>query len=371
MIIRPLPRLQNDDPGASGGSEPVADPAPLDITPAAEPTPTPEPAAEAADPFSGLKGLLDKVGADPAGEPAAPVRDAQGRFAPATPTEAKAPADPAQAPATPTDKPATPPADDFTPPDGISERAQTRWAQLTERAKLVPELERRATETQQALDSVRQMVANSGMEQHEFTEMLEMGRLFKSGNAQDLQRALEHIEGLRSSLAQRLGVEVPGIDPLGQHADLQQKVQNMLLTREDAMEIARLRTQGQQAQRITQEQRAQQEHVQLVQNAATSMEASLAKRAGTPGHDGKLRHIHGYFSNPQNLQQFVTTYQPKQWEAALTLMYDSFTPPAPAPAVPAGPQPLRPTNTRAGAPVNTGPVTAMGAIEGAFARLGM
>lgn len=364
MILRPLPRLQNDDPGVSG-SEPIVDTAPLDTTPAAEPAP----AAEPTDP-TGLMGILDKVGADPAEPAPERPRDASGRFAPATPTEAKAPADPAQVPPAPTDKPATPPADDFTPPEGISERAQARWAQLTERAKLVPELERRATETQQALDGVRQMVAESGLQQQEFTEMLEMGRLFKSGNPQDLQRALQHIEGLRANVAQRLGVEVPGIDPLAQHADLQQKVQNMLLTREDALEIARLRTVGQQAERLTQEQREQQQHVQLVQNAAASMQATLEKRAGTPGHEGKLRHIHTYFSNPQNLQQFVTTYQPQQWEAALTLMYDSYTPPAPAPT-PAGPQPLRPTNARAGAPVSTGPVTAMSAIENAFSQVGM
>lgn len=352
--------------GGGGGEptpptpEPTPAPAPdLTLTPEPPaPTPAPSPApAEPEDPFKALTGALDKLT-----EPAKPE-----------PTPAPSPA-PTAAPAPgATPAPAPKAADvDLTPPDGMGERAQGRWAQLAERAKLVPELERRATEVTAQLQSVRELVNSSGLNANEFTDMMEMGRLTKSQSPQDLQKALTHIDGMRAQLAQRLGVELPGFDPLAAHPDLKSDVESMTLTKERALELAQLRGKGQQHDAVTAEQREMATFQNTVRNAAATMENTLKQRAGTPGHEQKLGFIHSHFAKPENLQAFVKTYQPEQWPAAMLLMYDAYTPQQAAAAPPPpGPQPLRPGSRAIGSPVNTGPVTAESAVDRAFAAAGL
>lgn len=361
-MLKPLHLLMNDEPGDTGTGGPApapeappAPPAPpADAPPPEAPEATPAPTAAPVDPFATLTKELDKIGTPE--KPAAPP----------APTPAPPPG------ATPAPTAAPKPAEmDLTPPEGITERAKERWAQLTERVKLVPELERRATEATTQLDNVRKMVADSGLEAHEFTDMLETGRLLKSDSPQELQKAMARLDAIRGEIALRLGVDAPGVDPLAAHPDLKADVENMGLTRERALEIAKLRAQDQRSQAVTAEQREFQKFETTVKTAAANMEKTLAARAGTPGHDAKLAHIHSYFTDPVKLQAFVKTYQPHQWEGVLTMMYDAFTPPPAAPAAPAAPQPLRPTNTRAGTPTSRGNVTAESAVMGAFDRLGL
>lgn len=326
---------------------PAADVAEAAAAPAATPAPAPAADQPEPDPFATLTTALENVGKPEA-----------------APTPAPTPA-PTAAPVA--GKPAAPaPEVDFTPPEGMSERATQRWAQLTERAKLVPELERRASEASEQLQSVRTMVNASGMDANEFTEMLEMARLFKQGDP----KALQQLDGLRADLAGRLGVEVAGVDPLEKHPDLKAEVEAMTLPKERALEIARLRGKGQQADAMTAEDRQRQQFTQTVNTAAANMEKTLATRAGTPGHQEKINYIGALFKDPAKLQKFVATYRPEQWEGALLDIYDAYTPPT-ATAAPAVPQPLRPGTARAGAPARSGPVTAESAVEGAFSRAGL
>lgn len=341
-----------------GAASPAPAPAPEVDTPAPSPAPeatdapAPAPAPEDDKPFditASLNKALDLAG--------------QGEEAPkpeATPAPTPAPAPAAKKP----DAPATPDMD-LTPPDGITDRSRERWNQLAERAKLVPQLEAQHREATQQLESVRSLVADSGLDANEFTDMLEMARLFKAGDP----KALQQLDGLRQELASRLGVEVPGVDPLEAHPDLKADVEAMNLTKERALELARLRSQGQQHQQVTQQQQERQTLERSIQQASAAAEAELSKRAGTPGHEQKMAYIAQYLQQPGKMQEFVATYQPKQWASVLGALYDAYVPPAaPAPAVP---QPLRPGNTRAGAPVRSGPVTSETAVAGAFDRLGL
>ena len=376
MLIKNLiQRFFNDEPGAGGGGSAAPAPAPSPDTtaepadaPAAAPADAPAaaPAAEKpADPFQGLNTLLDAVGTDPA---AAPSAGAPAAPAPAT----AAPAATTAAPAAPAAAPAAPAQFDETPPEGISDRAKARWAELTERVKAVPDLERRATEATQQLDSVRRMVSDSGLAPEEFSTVLDLGRLYKSSNPQDLQAALQRIEGLRADIATRLGTEVAGVDLLAQHPDLKQRVEGMTLSREDALEMVRLRTQNQTAQRTQQQTDDFQRFQTNVQQAATQMDATLDQRKHLPGHEAKVAFIKSHLSDQAKLQQFVTTYEPHQWQAAILMMYDAYTPPAaPAPPPAPAPQPLRPGNVSSGARVATQPVNAMDAVQNAFAAAGL
>lgn len=369
LIHKLIRRFFNDEPGAAGGGSPAPAPAPEpSAAPAAE-APAPAAAEPAAAPaeqpetFGGLSDLLDQVGAEGGGAPAAP--------APAPATQAPAPA-PAPTTAAAPAAPKPPAAEDLTPPEGLSERAAARFADLSARVKSIPELERRATEAEQQLVSVRQMVANSGLAPEEFNDVLTLGRQVKSANPQDLQQALQRIDSIRADIATRLGAEVPGVDLLSQHPDLKAQVEGLTLSREHALEMVRLRTQNQAAQRTQQQTVEFQQFQATVQQAAQRMDATLAQRAHMPGHEAKVAFIRSQLQDPQRLQAFVTTYQPHQWEAAVLMMYDAYTPPAPAPApAPAAPQPLRPGMVGAGARVPTPPRNAMDAVQSAFQAHGL
>jgi hypothetical protein len=346
--------LLNDEPGDTGAGNPPADPptpaadtAPPVEAPAAAPAPDAKP--EPVDRLSGLSKALDAI-STPEPTPAP------------TPAPTAAPKPDAKAPEV---KPEAKKDEiDLTPPEGMTDRAKERWSQLTERAKQVPELERKFTETATQLQSVRELVNGSGLTAPEFTDFMETARLFKAGDP----KALQVLDGLRADLAQRLGVEVPGVDLLAKHADLKADVESMTLTKERALEIARGRDAEKRLQGLSEEDRDLQAHQQTIATASQDMQTVLESRAGTAGHEHRIKVIAEHFQNPAKLKEFVDTYQPKQWKAAVLWMYDNIAVPAqPGP----GPQPLRPSNARAGAPVRTGPVTAESSVEGAFARLGL
>jgi type III secretory pathway component EscV len=172
------------------------------------------------------------------------------------------------------------------------------------------------------------------------------------------------IETQRAALYQKLGVEAPGIDLLAGHDDLKAAVENMEITRDKALELAKLRktqadlTQRQQAD-LTQRQQAeteraqsQEQYRQTVQSAASAMETYLTTRAKEADHPARLKIIGEHFQNPANLQRFVQTFEPKQWTAALQMMYDGIVVPKAAPS--AQPQPLRSRPAQLGTPAAQG-----------------
>ena len=357
-LHNPEPTDPGNGPGPTPDPTPSPDPTPQDPSPAPAAIDLTKPGpADSPEPFGKLEDLLDQVG-KPATDKAPAASDAK---------PAAAETKPPQGETKPT--PVDPKAVDLTPPEGMSDRAKGRWAELSERAKLVPDLERRATEAEQQLEGVRSLVRESGLDQTEFGNMLEMGRLFKSADPKDLQVALQQLDGLRADLATRLGVDAPGIDPLAAHADLKAEVEAMTISRERALEIARLRGTRAQVEAAGKASQEQAQFVKTVQSAAADMDAALKERASTPGHQAKVAHITAYFKDPARMQQFVQTYQPNQWKAAILMMYDTYQPPGPAPTP--SPQPLRPSAGAAGPRLAQSPKTAEDAVMGAFERLGL
>jgi hypothetical protein len=271
------------------------------------------------------------------------------------------------------------PENDDEPPEDVSDRAKGRWAQLAEKARKVPELEQELQQTRQQVEGVRDLVQKAGLDADEFGAVLNIGRLYKSGDPQELAQAKQVLESLLVDVSARLGVDVGRVDVLSQHPDLAQAVAGQQITREMALEMVRLRTEAsrlngtnQRLQQATQEQmRSQQEAQQFqqsVQQAAASMDAHLAARASEPGHAAKMAYVGQYFKDPARMQAFVSTYQPNQWQAAVTMLYESYNPPAPRQN---SMQPLRPGNTVTGARVNNAPTSAEDAIMGAFERVGV
>lgn len=202
----------------------------------------------------------------------------------------------------------------------------------------------------------RDLVKSTGMSAQEFAQTLEFGRLVSSNDEKNIRVALEMIEGQRAALYQKLGVEAPGVDLLSGHDDLKSAVENMEITRDKALELAKLRkTQADQTARQTAETeraQSQEQYRQTVQSAAGAMETYLQTRAKEADHPARLKIIGEHFQNAANLQRFVQTFEPKQWTAALQMMYDGIVVPKAAPA--AQPQPLRSRPTQLGTPAAQG-----------------
>lgn len=249
------------------------------------------------------------------------------------------------------EEPKTPEQEEAELLDGVkSERGKERIRQVFS--------ERKQLETD--LNEFRGLITSTKMSPAEFAQTLEFGRLMNSGDEKDLRVALEMVEQQRAILAQRLGVEAPGVDLLAGHDDLKQSIENMELTKERALEIAKYRKQeSEKNQRIQIEQQTQQGQEQFqrtVHSAATQMEAYLSTRANEVDHPVKLKAISDHFRNPANLQAFVSTYQPEQWTNTLKLMYDNIV--VPKAPMPQQPQPIRSRPSTLGAPTTSGQTSA-------------
>lgn len=293
-----------------------------------EDLPTDKPAS------SKMKALLDEMSGDtpPADPPAAadPVDPPAADAAPAAPVEPK-----------------TPEQEEAELLDGVkSERGKDRIRQVfTERKQLEADI-----------NEFKALITDTKMSPEEFAQTLEFGRLMNSGDEKDLRVAFEMVEQQRAVLAQRLGVKAPGVDLLAGHDDLKQAVENMEITEDRALELAKYRKQDaekqQQAKAQQQSAQSQQEFQQNIQSAAMQMEAYLNTRANEADSPIKLKAISEHFKNPANLQAFVSTYQPDQWVNTLKLMYDNIV--VPKAPVAQQPQPLRSRPATLGTPSTSG-----------------
>lgn len=248
---------------------------------------------------------------------------------------------------TPPAEPATPEQEEAELLDGVkSERGKERIRQVF--------AERKALEGD--LKEIRDLIGSTKMNPDQFSQTLEYGRLINSTEEKDLRVALEMVDRERALLCQRLGIEQPGVDLLAGHDDLKAAVDNLEITRDKAVELAKYRKQqADQVQRQEAQQRTEsdrQAFQQTVTKAATTMEAYLETRANEADHPAKMQMIANHFKNPANLQEFVSTYQPDQWLATIKMMYDNIVVPRQA-APAAAPQPLRSRTAQLGTPAPT------------------
>lgn len=224
---------------------------------------------------------------------------------------------------------------------------------------------------EQDITEFRDLVKSTGMTAQEFAQTLEFGRLINSGDEKNLRVALEMIEGQRSMLYQKLGVEAPGIDLLAGHDDLKAAVDNMEITRDRAVELAKFRKVDSESKAREQAQQTQVQERQVyektIKDAAGAMEAYLETRKNEVDHTARMKIISDHFRNPANLQNFVSTYRPEQWATTVQMMYDNIqVPKAAAP----GPQPIRSRPSTLGTP-STDAATPIDRIAQRMASMGL
>lgn len=233
--------------------------------------------------------------------------------------------------------------DPYAMPEGLSDRAKTRFEDLSRRAKEGEGWKQRAEQWQQTIES-------TGATPDQFGQMLTYSRLVNSGDPTQLRQALAVLESERATIAKALGEEVPGIDLLSDHPDLLQRVQLGEMDRNSALEVARARTSAAAAQQMSQAQRQQQEETVAHRQAVDGLNQLGAQLAAQdPQYEAKYELL-------KPMIPIIAQMPPHQWGEAFMQVYRGIAlpataaAPAPTPAsmqrMPATPQPLR--NTGAG-----------------------
>lgn len=323
---------------------------------------------------AGTKALLDSL-SDP--DPNAAARGPDGKFLPKPGDQTTGAPNPEAKPeAAQQPKPGTPKTPDQEAEDLIkemgvkSERGQERIKQVFAKAK---EAESKATQLEADVTEFRQMVVSTGMTPDEFAQSLEFGRLVKIGDEKSLRTALEMVEQQRELICKQLGVEAPGVDPLADFPELKKAVENMEVSRAHAIELAKYkrqeqsRQQAQQAQ--VQSQQSMQEFQQQLDAAQQAANAYFVTRKNEADYPAKIARIQEYFKDPAKINEFVSTYEPRQWFAQIKFMYDNM-------AIPAAPraqqsQPARSSQLMQGSRQSNATASTTDKLMGHLDRMGL
>lgn len=178
------------------------------------------------------------------------------------------------------------------------------------------------------LNEFREMVVSTGMSPNQFAQTLEFGRLMNSATEADKRTALAMLDATRAELVKELGIEAPGVDPLADFKDLHEAVENMEMTRERAIELAKYRRRDALMQQNAQTRQAHEQESQAYQQqiaqAASVAEQYFKTREKEPDYPMKMRQIHAWFANEDNKREFIQTYEPRQWFGVFKMMYDNI-----------------------------------------------
>lgn len=155
------------------------------------------------------------------------------------------------------------------------------------------------------------------------------------GDREAGERAFAAIAGEYAALAQALGKEVPGVhDPVAAHADLVDDLKEGRITRDRALETARLRQQTAAAQQAGQQQTQAQQQQQAVEQGRQAIVQWDASMRADPSYMAKRKILDPIVANIRR------TLPPGQWLAATQQAYAAIPDiPAPAPAAPPAGQP--------------------------------
>ncbi|WP_334159571.1 hypothetical protein [Achromobacter insolitus] len=304
---------------------------------------------------SATEALLDSLSAGGEPDHQERQRDPLGRFVAADGGLAQSAAAPAQQPATAAAGAAAIPGKPAASPTPEQEEAELLAGIKSDRGRArVQQIIEARKEAEGGLAAVRDMVQAAGMTTETFSQHIEFSRLANSNNPQDLERAAQMLEQTRADLYRRIGKDAPGVDVLSDFPDLAQQVQNLMMPRETALEVARLRRndqalQAQQQQQRQAEQETKQFH-QAVAQAQQSLETYVQTRAHEIDHPARMKALETYFADPRKLQEFASTYQPHQWPAAIRMLYDNVQVSQPRRS---GPAPISSRAASLGRPVSS------------------
>lgn len=351
LYMRRFVTLRNEEAGGEGaaGGESI-DAGSSDV--GSQDTGTPAAQSPASDaPKSMLeaieRGLKGEDAAKPADEPAKTAderaRDEQGRFA--KKAEEDAAAKKAAEAAMKAKEPPGKDGDLPTMPEGLSEKAQHRFRELTHRAS---EAIKRAEAAEADVTQFREVLRQTGGTAEDFTAAFDYITAMKRG---DLQSALSMLDAQRRQISLMMGRPLPGADPLAEFPDLRQRVEAYQMDESAAIELARARKQAEALNNQRMQSQETQQRAQATQQAKLAAMAEVDRMgaewaARDPDYAAKEEIILKQI--PAIAQQFP----PQMWAAQVRMLYDTMSsmPMSPPPAMrQATPAPLRPSGQQGGA----------------------
>lgn len=232
-----------------------------------------------------------------------------------------------------------------------SERGQRRVRALMDDHKA---LQQQFDDVKKTNEDFSNILTETRLSPEGFAQVIEFSRLLGQGGEQNMRVALQMIDAQRAEICKQLGVKAPGVDPLSDFQDLRMAVENMELSEDRAIELAKLRrAQAQQQQNAKmqgEQERQQQEYTQRVQNFSTQAQSLFQQlQVSDPAYKAKEMKIAEALQNPAFVQNLLSNFGPEQWIHQLKFMYDNIQV---APAVKRQ-VPLRSRPTQTGAIVNS------------------
>jgi hypothetical protein len=230
----------------------------------------------------------------------------------------------------------------------LSGEAQQRFHTLHRYAKeqetRAAEVTEQFTAVSKARDELMGLFSDHHVEPEDLGVLLDYNKRLKSG---DLQGALQIVDNARAGILRAMGKEAPGVDLLQEFPDLQQRVQNAELMREDALALANARRREQALMQHAGSQGAQQ------RAEATTRKSQEEALASIDGWAAKLaKEDIDYRAKEQKvlakLPQIVKQYPPNLWLPTMQAMYEAIEIVKPAPAPDGGGAPLRPSGAKPG-----------------------
>lgn len=233
----------------------------------------------------------------------------------------------------------------------LSQEAQQRFHQLHRHAKEQETQVVKLTETNKTLSEARDgilgVLRDTNTSQDQLIGYLNFNALLQSSDPRDLQAALSMVESQRAALYKALGKEGAGVDLLSEFPDLQKRVDESQITREDALELAngRRRDQALSQQRNTQgEQARTAQAAQKLQDDAVVGIETWSRKMAKEDIDYKKKEERLLAKLPQIMKD----YPANLWLSTFQNVYEAIEVVKPAPVIPDGGGTLRPSGARPG-----------------------
>jgi len=280
-LIKRFVFLNGFETGGGGGGA-IDTPSPAPVDPSSAPV-DPAPAPSTPVQTSMLEAIEQGLSQNNSGQP----RDEFGRFAPRQPGDPQQtqvapqdqqPTDQAKQAPKPEDKPAAETPDDLLKePEGLTPKGSERFQKL---ANTVKEQQRQIEQRDQALAEVRETFQSHGISREQFHQAAEVIGALNRGDFDAAERVL--MEQLQQIAIAR-GRPVGQIDALAEFPDLRQQVDQLMLTEEHALQLARGRVMERNSQQQLQAQ--QREHQEQQRQAQQQQQIQQERQTALQGID--------------------------------------------------------------------------------------
>ncbi len=215
--------------------------------------------------------------------------------------------------------------DDLVPLDSKNQATNERFRKVTEGYKAEKErasaLESEVTRYRESFDALKQLGFADETAAQDLIEFSEYRKVINSGDVDAFKRIIsDQVKAFENFYGKKVNIAASGLDDF---PDLKQKVENLELDEDIALELARTRNLQNRAQREnqvrSQNQQASMQTQQQVEGAVADVEALQAYWSKTdPDYQAVLPHLQA------KMTEIGKNYHPTQWANLIQLQYTSI-----------------------------------------------